>query len=395
MKLKTIALCIPAAFACAAPALAQQAGSTVTIYGILDNGFEWVNHASAGSGNSARVSNGKGTSHWGLRGSENLGNGLKAIFNLEQGLTLDTGVMGHGGRMFGRQSYVGLQSDDFGRLTFGRQFTMKWWATRFGNVFGTGAHGLPTLDEGVGNPRHDNAILWLSPVMKGFQVGASYSFGRDAVNGPSQVASNCAGEITDGTTITTSKECRSISAMGSYDHSGAWGVAMGYERNVGGANSWAGSAFPLPAGGITNHHLSDKRFIMSGYFKVDKARIGLGWIKRNNEGLGIDGGGTAAMKLLEPKSNLYWTTWTTPVVGNFGFDGLLAHIRYDHSYGKATVLTLRPDYKFSRRTSVYLSANFVRNSGKAQFAATTTSPKVSPEVGDDQLSVIAGLSHAF
>ncbi len=61
-------------------------------------------------------------SRWGLRGSEDLGGGLKAIFTLENGFGINDGTLKQGGRLFGRQAFVGLSSDQFGAVTLGRQY---------------------------------------------------------------------------------------------------------------------------------------------------------------------------------------------------------------------------------------------------------------------------------
>jgi predicted porin len=383
MKFKTTALCVGATLVSITPALAQQ-GSTVTIYGTLDQGYEYVNKVRAGevnNGHASRVSQGKGTSYWGFRGSEDLGGGLKTIFNLESGFSPDTAQLGHSGRLFGRQAYAGLQGD-FGRLTFGRQYTMKWWATRMGNVFGTGSHGLTTLDEGISNPRADNEILYVTNNMNGFQAGVAYSFGRDASG--SATSSTAVGSYCLGEDATDSKKCRSISAMGSYDHKD-WGLATGYERNYGGVAT--------TYGGLTSPDVSDKRFILTGYFKISNARFGLGWIKRNNEG--IMNPSFKPNGATEPKSNLIWLTGSVPITNNFSIDGVLAQIKYEHSSDKARVITLRPGYRLSKRTQLYVSADYVKNSGDVNFAATTSSPKVAPKPGGSQLSVIAGMSHGF
>jgi hypothetical protein len=71
----------------------------------------------------ASVSGGKNTSRWGLRGTEDLGGGLKAVFNLEGGILMDTGAAD--GALFKRQAYVGLEGS-FGRVVIGRSFTSTY-----------------------------------------------------------------------------------------------------------------------------------------------------------------------------------------------------------------------------------------------------------------------------
>ena len=96
------------------------AQSSVTLYGIVDEGFN-IN-TNAGGKHLYNLSSGvlQG-SRWGLRGTEDLGGGLQAVFVLEDGFDASTGKFGQGGLEFGRQAYVGLSSN-FGALTLGRQY---------------------------------------------------------------------------------------------------------------------------------------------------------------------------------------------------------------------------------------------------------------------------------
>ena len=59
---------------------------------------------------------------FGLRGSEDLGGGLKAIFTLESGFNIGNGKFANNSGMFNRQSFVGLSSAQFGTVTLGRQY---------------------------------------------------------------------------------------------------------------------------------------------------------------------------------------------------------------------------------------------------------------------------------
>src|SRR6185437_15305929 len=96
---------------------AAHAQSSVTLYGTIDNALTYVNHA-AGSKNLWSLGNASsgdlsGT-RWGIKGNEDLGGGLAAIFQLENGFDPSTGKLNQGGRIFGRQAYVGLTSNAFG-----------------------------------------------------------------------------------------------------------------------------------------------------------------------------------------------------------------------------------------------------------------------------------------
>lgn len=97
------------------------AQSAVTVYGNIDLGVLAQNHAPAGGSLTSMANGGIAPSIWGLRGSEDLGNGLKAVFNLEGHFAADTGVSDP--RLFRRQSNVALSSSNFGTVTLGNQYS--------------------------------------------------------------------------------------------------------------------------------------------------------------------------------------------------------------------------------------------------------------------------------
>ncbi|MDD2658040.1 MAG: porin, partial [Candidatus Pacebacteria bacterium] len=122
MKKNLIALAVLAASG------ASMAQSTVTLYGIVDvlvgsKTIENKNNVVAPSLTQTQMDTGtvNGT-RWGLRGSEDLGGGLKAVFDLQSGFDLSTGASQQGGSLFGRQAFVGFQGG-FGTIKFGRVIT--------------------------------------------------------------------------------------------------------------------------------------------------------------------------------------------------------------------------------------------------------------------------------
>src|ERR1700722_15631399 len=116
-----------AAVLCACIAPTVHAQSSVTLYGIIDNGLAYTNavassiHAPSAHRWSTVTSFGSGD-RWGLLGREDLGGGLAAGFRLEAGFSGTTGTSSQGGRLFGRQAYVGLSSNRYGTVTMGRQY---------------------------------------------------------------------------------------------------------------------------------------------------------------------------------------------------------------------------------------------------------------------------------
>jgi len=116
-----------AAMLAAAPAcvLAQ---SSLTLYGIADAGVRHVSgmtaaNAASPSSTTAISSGVNNTSRFGFRGREDLGGGLHALFNLETGLNIDTGVQANANKFFDRASYLGL-GGAWGTVTAGRQLNL-------------------------------------------------------------------------------------------------------------------------------------------------------------------------------------------------------------------------------------------------------------------------------
>ncbi|WP_174995075.1 porin [Pandoraea anhela] len=152
------------------------------IYGILDNSVEYLSNAGVGAnGGKAsllRISNGsQAPNRFGFKGSEDLGGGLKAIMQLEAGFNLDSGQLQQGGRMFGRQAYVGLQNS-WGALSVGRQKNLIYDAFLELDPLSYYSYSLPALDaQFVG--KADNAIKYAGNV-NGFKVAGLFSTGYDA-----------------------------------------------------------------------------------------------------------------------------------------------------------------------------------------------------------------------
>jgi len=183
MKKSMIALAVLAAVAGSA-----QAQSSVTIYGVVDMAVQAGNRG-AGTGTKYALDSGEqGGSRLGFKGSEDLGGGLKAIFDLEMGVLADTGTS-QGGLAFGRQSWVGL-TGDFGTLKMGRQYTPQFYffdaVDPFDLGFTSGAAGASTSTGGVfgflsaSSWRVNNSVSYQSNDMSGFSAMGLYGFGETA-----------------------------------------------------------------------------------------------------------------------------------------------------------------------------------------------------------------------
>jgi predicted porin len=182
MKKQLVSLAVLSA--CSAPVFAQ---SSVTLYGLIDEGLDYTNNQQTTPGNSSHVfemeSGIEQGSRWGLKGSEDLGGGLKAVFKLENGFNLNSGALGQGGRMFGRQAWVGLSQSQYGTVTFGRQYdsVVDFLAPTTANgSWGGYMLSHPYDNDNTDNSfRVDNTVKFTSPSFSGLQFGGTYSFSND------------------------------------------------------------------------------------------------------------------------------------------------------------------------------------------------------------------------
>jgi predicted porin len=158
---------------------AAHAQSSVTLYGFLDAGLVYVNNQS-GHANVQMINGQTNGSRWGLRGSENLGGGLKAIFTLENGFDTSNGKLLQGGREFGRQAFVGLSSDTWGTVTLGRQYDPmteligEIAATSMWAWLGTHPGDFDNLNSTF---RVNNAVKYQSPKFYGLQASGMFAPG--------------------------------------------------------------------------------------------------------------------------------------------------------------------------------------------------------------------------
>src|SRR5471030_336442 len=191
MKKTLIVAAVAASFATAA-----NAQSSVTLYGLVDAGFSYVNNEAApntakGSAAAFRLSRGNlNGRRWGLRGAEDLGGGMKAIFTLESGFSMGNGQAlqgqngGASGTEFGRQAFAGISTAQFGTVTLGRQYdsvvdylapmtaTGSWGGTYFAHPFDN--------DNANNSFRVNNSVKYQSANYSGFTFGGLYGFSNQA-----------------------------------------------------------------------------------------------------------------------------------------------------------------------------------------------------------------------
>jgi predicted porin len=340
------------------------AQSSVTIYGIVDTGIEHLTNVNAQGGSLTRMPNLTGTmpSRLGFRGTEDLGGGLQAFFNLESGVAMDSGSFNNGGRIFGRASNVGL-SGPFGRVTLGRQINMTILAVS-SHVMGPSLYSFGSHDSYIPNAINDNAIGYLKS-FGGITVGATYSFGRDVSAAGGPAGTNCPGEA-----ATDRKACRQWTAIAKYDTAN-WGAAVSHDVMHGGP----GAAF-----GMTSSAHTDKRTVLSGWGKLGPAKISGGVLHRER----------ANAAPLE--SNLLYLGASYPLTPALTLDAEYSRMDVKASPNDAAMLVARGVYSLSKRTAVYAMAGRINNKGAS---ATSVSAGGTVGAGMGQTGVMTGVRHTF
>ena len=185
MKKTFVAVAVLGAFAGSAMA------ADVTLYGKIDLGLQYqhLDNGTTTTDQFKETSGQNSGSRFGLKGTEDLGNGMKVGFVLENGFSADDGKMGQDSRLFGREAQMYLTSD-YGTLGFGRMGGLSSGLGSYNmNSFmamstGWGDQASKLSNFGLNRDRYDNSIVYRTPSFAGFQVAAQYSF---KMNGQEEV----------------------------------------------------------------------------------------------------------------------------------------------------------------------------------------------------------------
>lgn len=359
-QLLTSALALCAGFASHA-----QAQNSVTLYGLVDAGVEHLNHVSTGGGITRMPTvAGSAASRWGLRGSEDLGGGLKAVFTLESGFGSDTGALQQGGRAFGRQAVVGL-SGTWGTVTLGRQLSMLAIAAMNTDIFLAQIYGAGAFDTYLGGPRLDNTLAYQGQ-FGGLTLGVLYSLGKDSLN--------CAGERGNG------RECQAWSAALKYE-APDWGVGTWVDEQYG----YDGSKATPPAADLSGK--KERRLALGGYVMAGQAKLVANYMRRTSE---------AAIDAYR-KGALWSVGVVYPLTPVFMLEAQYYDFSYKASDDGGRMLVLRGTYSLSKRTTAYVTVGALSNEGRARFSPSVTlsGTALAPAAGQGQTGVMVGLRHAF
>ncbi|MCY1283118.1 Outer membrane porin protein [compost metagenome] len=372
MKKSLLALAALGAFAGTA-----QAQSSVTLYGVVDANLEYVSNMSSVTPSAANglsvgpaenlfrmSSGGLSGSRWGLRGVEDLGSGLKALFVLESGFGLDNGGLQQGGRLFGRQAYVGLESTQAGRFTFGRQYTSLFDMMANFSPAGYATQYEPVVAQLGLNFRSDNTAKYTGKFGPVTAV-AHWSFGNGVAGG---------GEVPG--------QFRRDTGYGaglSYA-TGPFGISAAYDQYNPTLSAATGAVGAFKKAAVAASYAFGPAKIMGGYR----------W-----------GQSKSATDATILRDDYYW------IGGNYQVTpalGLTLSYYYDDVKNLAGANIKNPwqvsfiaDYNLSKRTDVYLTTAFSKNAGlNFDTSAISFANGYFLGTGEDKMvGVAVGIRHKF
>ena len=342
------------------------AQSAMTLYGILDEGLmintnakNVVNGKNVG-GRQFSVDSNAGTqgSRWGMRGAEDLGGGMKAIFVLESGINVSTGAFGQGGTAFGRQAYVGLASNSLGSVTLGRQYdSINDYVGNYG--FAAAYGGSTTEHPGdLDNVNHtfraNSTIKYASPNFNGLTFGGTASLG------------GVAGEIS---------QSSGYSLGANYGH-GPVGIGIAYElfRNpsalgsILNSNASAATFNSLNSGYLGTKPANSMQIITTGgSYRFGAATLGAVYSNTKYMNIGAFNGATATFNSYELNA-FYRLTTALSLSGEYNYTKGNA-VKGDIGDQKYNQFSLLLDYALSKRTDVYLLGTFQSASGTSSTGA--------------------------
>lgn len=379
-------------FAAAAAALVSTgafAQSSVNLYGVADAGIEWANNVPGADGKAhSRVAMQSGNlsgSRWGLRGVEDLGGGLKGIFNLESGFGLDTGSSAQGGRLFGRNAYVGLQGQ-WGQVTLGRQQNLLYdFSLNYDPMSIASRYSIAAQDQYLSG-RADNALKYMG-TFGSVSVSALYAFNRD-------------GQETAG----INKLGREWSLGANYA-AGPLGIGVVYDQSQG---TYSNVSTLTSAQNFTSAtafaDIKEQRATIAATYAVGPAKLfgGYRWYKTN-----LQTSTTGALR-----SNLYWLGAVYQATPALSLTGAAYYQQFKNiNMGNPWLFVVGTDYALSKRTDAYFNLAYAKNSngsalGVAGFNGLSTNNPTTLVSTDSQVysgtnnthnqfGAVVGVRHKF
>lgn len=370
-------------FVLAATALGCQAASaqsSVTLYGLISTGIVYSNSQKGadrqGHSTWQFASGPMQTPRWGIRGTEDLGGGLSAIFTLENGYSIANGTLSQGGREFGRQAFVGLSSNNYGTVTFGRQYDEAVTLCIFESACQFAAFGahIGDSDNVFDTFRINNAVQYKSINYRGLQFEGLYGFSNKAGGFSDNNAYSAAAQYTNGPL-----------------RLGAAYLQVNMPNDPANTN-----------GAVFNDYGFTSPF-------VSNPATGSGVSKQRMYGAGGSYGiGHANVSLLYTNVQFQYLDTSRLLVQNVELS-LTDYLRPDLMAGAAYIFTAgdyhpqdnKPkwhqvnaglDYFISRRTDFFLVGIYQKAAGDAKFAQIYS---LSPSTTKTQISAVIGMRHKW
>ncbi len=361
MKKSLIALAVLAA---SGAAMAQ---SSVTLFGVVDNGVGYLKNSgsknafdTAGQSNNGMTSNGNVNSRLGFRGVEDLGGGLKAGFWLEAQLQPDAGTAGAagGGFDFSRRSTLSLMGN-FGEVRLGRDLTAGYANAIKYDLFGQvgmgrfmGWENTPvgqTASADFNGIRSSNMVSYFTPNFGGFTAAVNYGFGESAAN---------------------NKTSRYIGGYAAYDN-GPLSVSVGMDKNN---------------GSLTAVN-TDRTQVSLG------ASYDLGMVKLSGLAQQVKYENVASSNTTD-KFNNYALGVSAPV-GPGTVKAQYAFYDTKDTKADAQQLSVGYVYDLSKRTAVYGTVAFMKNKTGSARGLGASGLALTAATGENQTGFQAGIRHAF
>ncbi|WP_404990252.1 porin [Caballeronia sp. LZ065] len=358
------------ALLCAAGAHAQ---SSVTLYGIVDAGVEHVNNTAAGGAQTRVVSGNSSGSRWGLKGVEDLGGGVKAVFTLEDGFNINDGATaqstkGLGAnaatttRLFGRQAWVGIAAKGQ-RLTLGRQNTLLYdQAIAFDPMAVSSRYSALSVDYAM-SARADNSVKYLGS-FGAFKAAAMYSTRYDTGYGAEVPGAQLTGRYFGGS---LTYGAGPLAASVSYEQRNSNTVTTNTARE-----RRATAALSYEIGAL-------KAFAGYRYLQASRQFLPASPIALAN-------GSDAS------SASMYWLGGRYPVTPAF-FVSAAGYLQdVNSSDADPWLLVLRADYLLSKRTDIYATAGYTHNEGNS---ALGVGGYRTVAAGYDQTGFVIGMRQRF
>jgi general bacterial porin, GBP family len=377
-------------------AQAAHAQSSVTLFGTLDEGVVYANNqrtagaGSAGHSNWMVDSGNISTSRWGLRGSEDLGGGLAAVFWLENGFNVSNGKFNNGGDLFGRQAYVGLTSNEYGSVTLGRQydFMVDFVAplSAVGSGFGGNYADHPYDNDNLANDlRLDNSVKFRSIDYAGFKFGAMYAFSGD----PGEFSNN------------------SAYSLGASYANGPVSVGAAYlevNRSAGAANANATGASSTGDNDVLTTGGRQQIWGVGAKYMFGKSSVGALWTHSSTDAItGIAQGGSIValngnnMKFDNFELNgRYFVTPAFSLGASYTFTAGTFEVATSSVKPKWNQVMMQADYALSQQTDVYFETTYQHVSGGAGNPVFDASVfNLAASSSNEQVISTVGIRHRF